>query len=378
MRDNCPLAPAIPDAPESRPAPGADPRGGVRITSPEALLRLVPLLLGFRPESSVVILGTQPPRGTLKVSLRYPLDDPAAPDAAAYHVGHAIKVLTSQGYMRAVAIGYGPGARVAPFIELLAKRAGEHGLQLPELLRAEHNRYWSYVCTNTACCPPEGKPFDPAPDPVLAELLPECVPGVLADREMLAALVAPLKGAAAQSMRRATHQAEARATELVEQAQESAGQATSRHSIAPAGIKAVQQAITSYHQGDNAVSPDDAAWLLVSLRDMWVRDDAWCRMEPDHQPAHLRLWLDLTRLARPGYAAGPATLLAFVAWQSGNGALANVALDRALTDDPEYKMAHTLRRTIDTAMDPSHIKLPLTPEQVAEAYSNRCPPGGTH
>jgi hypothetical protein len=59
----------------------------------------------------------------------------------------------------------------------------------------------------------------------------------------------------------------------------------------------------------------------------------------------LRVWTDLTRLARPryvdqpGYVAGVASMLALVAWQSGNGALANVALDRALADDPAYYLA---------------------------------------
>ncbi len=31
--------------------------------------------------------------------------------------------------------------------------------------------------------------------------------------------------------------------------------------------------------------------------------------------------------------------LAFCAWQNGDGALANVALDRALADNPRYSMA---------------------------------------
>jgi hypothetical protein len=47
-----------------------------------------------------------------------------------------------------------------------------------------------------------------------------------------------------------------------------------------------------------------------------------------------------------------------------------VALDRALADDPNYKMAHILRRTLDCGIDPSKAKPPMTPEQVAEGYSN--------
>ena len=86
--------------------------------------------------------------------------------------------------------------------------------------------------------------------------------------------------------------------------------------------------------------------------------------------AHLRLWTDLTRMARPGYVAAPAALLAFVAWQSGNGALANVALDRALADNPGYSMATLLRQVITAGAPPSLARLPMTPEQVAASYDD--------
>jgi hypothetical protein len=87
------------------------------------------------------------------------------------------------------------------------------------------------------------------------------------------------------------------------------------------------------------------------------------------QGAHLRLWTSLTRLARPGYVAPAASLLAFTAWQSGNGALANVALDRALADDPRYSMATLLREAIDGGAPPEKARCPMTPEQVAAAYA---------
>jgi hypothetical protein len=91
-------------------------------------------------------------------------------------------------------------------------------------------------------------------------------------------------------------------------------------------------------------------------------------MLPEYREAHLRLWTDLTRMARPGYVPAPASLLAFVAWQSGNGALANVALDRALADDPCYSMARLLRQAVDSGAPPSLARLPMTPEEVAASY----------
>jgi hypothetical protein len=78
--------------------------------------------------------------------------------------------------------------------------------------------------------------------------------------------------------------------------------------------------------------------------------------------------VDLTRYAQPGYIAAPATLLAFIAWQTGNGALANLALGRAHADDPNYSMAHLLRDTLTAGAPPSLAVLPMTPEEVAASY----------
>ena len=66
--------------------------------------------------------------------------------------------------------------------------------------------------------------------------------------------------------------------------------------------------------------------------------------------------------------AAPASLLAFVAWQAGDGALANVALDRALADEPRYSMALLLRQVITAGAPPSLARLPMTPEEVAASY----------
>jgi hypothetical protein len=47
---------------------------------------------------------------------------------------------------------------------------------------------------------------------------------------------------------------------------------------------------------------------------------------------------------------------------------ANVALDRALADNPRYSMALLLRAALDSGAPPSMARLPMTPEEVAAAY----------
>jgi hypothetical protein len=129
---------------------------------------------------------------------------------------------------------------------------------------------------------------------------------------------------------------------------------------------------------DQAVTRAQAGWLLIALGDSWVRDDARGRLDPAHRRADLKLWTDLTRLAAPGYEAAPATLLAHAAWRAGNGALANVALDRALADDPGYPLACALHRVLALGAPPAKAEPPMTPRQVAAFYRARATGTGRH
>lgn len=92
-------------------------------------------------------------------------------------------------------------------------------------------------------------------------------------------------------------------------------------------------------------------------------------MRPKHAPAHLQLWTAVTRYAQPGYVAAPASLLAFVAWQAGEGAIATIAIERALADDPTYQMAQLIRDALDAGLPPSAADLTTTPKEVASSYA---------
>jgi Domain of unknown function (DUF4192) len=335
----------------------------IRISSPAAVLAVVPVLLGFQPGNSVVVIGTDRPQAEVRLTLRYDLPDPALAGAVARH---AMSVLSAQRIPAALAVGYGPERLVSPVAEALRDLAPGAGITMTELLRVEGQRFWSYVCANPSCCPPEGTPFDVTDHPAARAMAAEGA-RVLASREELAASVRPVTGDAADRMRKATQQAEEHVAVSVERVARSGRKAAVRRLIAAIGLPAVTEAISRY-RGGGRLELEEAAWLTVMLRDLRVRDDAWARMRPEHREAHLRLWTDLTRLARPGYVRAPASLLAFVAWQTGNGALANVALDRALGDDPYYSMAVLLRQVIDSGAPPSLARLPMTPDDVAASY----------
>ena len=367
----------------------------VRVSSPGDILAVVPHLLGFHPARSLVVVGagslagegrraegvsapsqrsrgapgSRPPGSAPRVELafRYDLPDPPDLAAAAQIARHAAAVLEQRGLPTVIGIGYGPGGLVTPVADALGASVRERGLRLHELMRVEDGRYWSYICANPECCPPEGVRFDTTASPAAAAMT---VAGLVAypDRAALAGTLAPVTGATARAMERATIRARTRAAKLVSLGARG-GLDPATRLLAEAGRRAVRDAIASYRAGRPITAPDPVAWLSVALAHLPVRDDAWARMDPEHRDAHLRLWSDVVRRARRAYLAAPASLLAFTAWQSGEGALANIAIDHALAADPGYSLAHLLRDILDAGVPPSEARLPMTPEQVADSYA---------
>ncbi len=341
----------------------------LRADSPASLLAIIPSLLGFLPEASLVLIGTEPACGTVKVTLRYDLPDPPGAGIAADIAAHAVGVVSAQQLTVAVAVGYGPAPLVDPVAAALRDAARKARIELRELLRVGDGRYWSYLCGDEACCPAAGVPFEAGTQAAGIVADAAGIP-VLPGRAAVAARVAPLGGITAESMRRATRRAEGHVTQLVSKVRKSARLGAARRLIAAEGLAAVGAMIAAYRAGGRYATDYQVAWVTVALRDLRVRDDAWARMDPGYLDAHLRLWTDVTRRAQPGYVAAPAALLAFTAWQSGDGALANVALDRALADDPRYSMALLLRQVITAGAPPSLARLPMTPEEVAASYDD--------
>jgi hypothetical protein len=339
------------------------------------VLAVVPHLLGFHPALSFVVIGAAGPRQQVELGFRYDLPDPPDAAVAADIAKHAVAVLTERRMSTVIGIGYGPGRLVTPVADALAAAVRRRRLRLRELLRVEDGRYWSYLCGNVNCCPPEGTPFDYPSHPVAAAMT---VAGLAAypDRAALAGTLAPLAGEAAQEMGHAIERACARAQALVDRAQRAGGGNPLRLAI-NAGRRAVREAIGVYRGGGGITDADSFAWLAVSLAHLPVRDDAWARMVPEHREAHLRLWTDIVRRASGPWLPAPASLLAFTAWQSGDGTLANVALDRALAADPDYSMARLLRDILAAGVPPSQARLPMTPEEVEESYARSESPPAT-
>jgi hypothetical protein len=136
--------------------------------------------------------------------------------------------------------------------------------------------------------------------------------------------------------------------------------------MAREGVPLVRIVIERARAGSGPPSDDEVAWLGVLMVSLRVRDEAWVRMDEANLGAHIRLWRDVLRRVAEPYAAGPASLLAFAAWRAGEGALANIALDRALSADPGYSMARLLHELFISGLPPWSVPMNITPDQLDE------------
>jgi Domain of unknown function (DUF4192) len=356
----------------------SEPKRVVAVKNLAQLVNLAPYLLGFQPSSGdIVAMGTVPPRNRIQLTLRWDLPEPDAPVLAAAHARRAVAALAANGCTQVAAVGFGLDQLVAPSITAVREAAKAAGLKVWDLLRAEDGRCWSYLCTDSACCPPDGTPCNTAGD-LVAAAYEAAGERVLASGDVLAATVAPASEAEVASMQAAVLRAARRlARNTTHDAQRRAAGKESRPN-ATADHRAVKAAITTYRRGGTITSHDELAWLALTLSRIPVRDLACTLMDPGHRDAHVRLWTDLTRLAVPGLVAAPASLLALCAWQAGNGALAQIALDRALDDDPGYPMARLLRDAVTSAAPPSLADPAPALRHVQAALGGRPPTGSEH
>lgn len=335
--------------PETLPSPA-------KLRSPADLVAFTPYLLGFHPANSVVVVGFR--AGLVAFAARGDLPDPGDPVAGA---ARELADLTARQPTDAVALlGYGPAGAVDPVLAAVHDATRERGVRVLEVLRVAGGRWWSYLCRNPDCCPPEGVPVDPAGSEVAAW----CgYAGLTAagSRQELADRVAPVGGAERAAITRATDQAEQELRDWLATVPP-AGQAAA---VLAAGRSALDAALARYAE-QGTLADDELARLALLLESIPVRDAAW-RAITAEQP-HLRLWTDLTRRADPALVPAPASLLAFTAWRSGDGALAGLALERALERDPAYSMATLIRHALEQGLSPSTLDgWPGVAEEPADA-----------
>ncbi|GAB3213963.1 DUF4192 domain-containing protein [Marinactinospora endophytica] len=316
------------------------------LATPTDIIAAVPYLLGRHPSHCLVVLGARGAASQVRLAGRCPLPEEAT--AVPGLVAGLVERLARDRCDQAVLVGYGPPERVAPFAHELGEVAAASGVALREALRVDGGRYWSYLCPEPACCPPEGTRYD-----VVSSTIPAtAVLAGLAPRGGSAvpqALVAPVAGSVRDEMERATRRAEVRRGRMCAERE---GAVPVESALLAEGARAVAEAVDDARAGRLPGSCDRVAWLGVLLATVSVRDEAWARIRPPDAAAHVRLWRYVLRRVEPSYTPAPGALLAFAAWQQGDTALADAALDRVDSASPGYPMAVLLRQALQRGVSP--------------------------
>jgi hypothetical protein len=323
------------------------------------LLAVVPYLLGFHPADSVVLVALQDGRVVLPV--RADLPPPTEAEDLAKHLAGLV---VRHGTTSAVVLGYGAGPDVTPVVAHLRRALECHGVAVLDALRVADGRFWSYLCADPSCCPPEGRPHDPAVSPIATQAV---VDGYVAlpSREDLARRLDPVEGADRAATAEATRRAGERLAALLANGSAAA--------LRKAGATAVGSVLRR-HRGGLRLDDDEVAWLSVLLTHQPVRDHAWESIGGD-LGTHISLWTEVVRRTEPELPTGegrslivaPATLLSFAAWRAGEGALASIALSRALDADPDYPMAQLMHDVLAGGLSPAEWL--LAAQRLAETGS---------
>jgi hypothetical protein len=330
----------------------------VRISDPGEVAAALPHLLGFRPEESVVVVGLGGPSGgRVGLTVRADLPPPqhAVPLAAALARGivtddpAAVLVAVVSERDDEVDLDGGVDLPHRDLVHALVITFADARIPVRDVLLVRGGRWWSYDCPHECCVPGAGTPL---PDGVSALEAASVATGqVLAQsREELEARITHLDRADREDVREAcfalVNTRSARAAEV-------GWAAVERDAWA-----AVETAVRERRAAGAvaALTPQTLAEIVWGLQHTALRDRALGLSLGDDAAAAEALWTECTRRAPWMLAAAPATLLAVSAWLRGDGAMASVALERALGSDEDYQLAQLLRSALAACMRPEELR----------------------
>ena len=339
---------------EPAPFPFPDPadrRAGppvVRLADPGDLAAGLPQLLGYRPQESVVLLALGGASGR-RVGLTVRVDVPPAEHAreVAALLARSMATDDPEAVMGFVvseapdegAHGGGCGADLPhrALVHRLVLALDAVDLPLRQVLLVRGGRWWDFDCPLACCAPGGGTPLPTA----VGELEVAAVAAgtvVAEDRAALEQRLAPVVGPA---MERAV---------LRTAGEGPAGRSAARRRI--------RSAVARSRPGREQERPGDeeVARIAWSLRQPEVRDWALLLSLGEDAAGAEALWTECARRAPAPLDAFPAALVAACAWLRGDGAVANIALDRALGSEPGNTLARLLADALAAFVPPRQLR----------------------
>jgi hypothetical protein len=306
----------------------------------EDLIAAAPLVLGFHPTDSVVMLTAE---GDHVFHARTGLPsraDPAdaVPAVAEKMLGPAIR----NGIRRAVLLFFSDDERIVRRVWAALHRGCEQSrIRVVDAVRVDETRY--YPLLGDKRLREIGIGYDVSCHPFAAQAVLQGIV-VEKDRDAVAASVAPDPAA-----QRSVEEVLARRG-LAGMRPPSTG-ADRRH-----WGEWLQRVVGAHTADDTIATDDELARIGWCMQDVRVRDAAWALIHRPEAERHRAFWADALRRMPEDFVPAPATLLGWAAWQAGHGALAWIAVDRCREVDPLYGMATILASCLDQGLPPDSLE----------------------
>jgi hypothetical protein len=311
----------------------------LRATCPEDLLALVPTLLGFHPEESVVLLTI----GAATHPFHARVDLPRGSDVVAELATYLADVAARNGVRRVAVVVYGgdPG-QARSMVDALDVELIASGTELVCAVRSDGLRWWALSAVGET----GGARYDVDGHPVTARAVVDGTVVLRSRRELADSLV----GTDLEEADELTRLVASEVARLAEAVAQPGGGTPTREKEGDWVLATLRRFLADRLRLPGAEVARLATSTTVSPA---VRDRALAAIEQDSARGHVDLWRDVVRRVPLDVQAAPATLLGFAAWLSGDGALAWCAVERAWAADPGYGLAERLATLLEGAVPPS-------------------------
>ena len=307
------------------------------LTSPHDLIAAIPFLIGYHPVDSLVVVSIKDDCVGMAMRVDYPIDLPAsAYDLLASH-------LQREDSTGALLVAYVPSDKNDGEVVLsdLAAALKRIDVAIDESLLIKDGRYRSMLCADSQCCPPAGRDL---PEISASRIALE---HVVAGRTMPFANIEALTESISPLIISEDSKWIARVGKFAK-----VDKKTDLNALQRDGAKAVIDLAGEFAAGRGTEDLALTARVIGRLCDIQVRDFALGSHTDENIDSYFLMWRQLMRLAPVGQVAPVASLFAALAYESGDGALAHRALDRALADINGYALALLLRRVFTAGWPP--------------------------
>jgi len=353
----------------------------LRLSSPTEIVEALPYLFGFHPAHSLVVLSLRGARRRLGLHARIDLGEPRHdPKLADYITGYLMTDKPDEALVVVYDDSAPAGAADLPrrqLVDAVRAQLDQHGVKLRDALYVAGGRWWSYQCSNPTCCPPEGTPVPAASAGTRVAATATYVGmAALPDREALVRSLDPVSGTAQAAMAEALAQAEAAWRARVHPVRSRQPAAEARALVRAETGALLDDLLRRRRAGEAAMTDGEAASIIVAIVDVLTRDDAAMRVERADLTLAVGLWTDIVRRALPPWTAPAAAVLGWIAYMSGNGALACIAAEHALAVDADYSLARLILELADRAVPPQVVREISNPAYASERGKPRPRAGG--